>query len=391
MALAGLAGSAPAALAVIAFSGVRTGSGALTAESALVAVALLAGCAISTAIVLRSVDVWERSRLPRPRRSQLAVGVAVALIVAILVGPSLLDDFNAVPRDSPADGRSPTSGSGRTQFWEVALKAGDTDLLRGIGAGGFTDYWNANGTLVVSVDNPHSGPLQVFAELGIPGVLLLAGLLGTVAFAVVAGLRGRASPQDRARSGVIAAILLAGLVGFLIDWTWEMPAAFAAVVVAAALACRGPRPRLPAGLKAGKGAHPLALALTAAVSATAIVAGLALAVSSGQIESAERSLARGDLAAAAGSARTAAAVAPYDAEPHILLAEIEQVGRNFEAARLQAERAARLAPMDYRPWLLLTQINLAAGNRLAAFSYGARAASLSRADLGRAIVEARRP
>ena len=82
------------------------------------------------------------------------------------------------------------------------------------------------------------------AELGIVGLLLVLGFLG---FAVVAGVRRGPTRSRGAALGAALAILAAGIVSAAIDWTWELPACFGLVVLAAALLTGPATPRRRGG------------------------------------------------------------------------------------------------------------------------------------------------
>ena len=70
------------------------------------------------------------------------------------------------------------------------------------------------------------------AELGIVGLVLVLGFLG---FAAVSGSRRGPTRSRGGALGAALAILAAGIVSAAIDWTWELPACFGLVVLAAAL------------------------------------------------------------------------------------------------------------------------------------------------------------
>ena len=70
------------------------------------------------------------------------------------------------------------------------------------------------------------------AELGIVGLVLILGFLG---FAIVSGVRRGPTRSPGAVLGAALAVFAAGIVSAAIDWTWELPACFGLVVLAAAL------------------------------------------------------------------------------------------------------------------------------------------------------------
>jgi O-antigen ligase/Flp pilus assembly protein TadD len=85
----------------------------------------------------------------------------------------------------------------RTYYWRAALAMAASDPFTGVGLGGYGDHfrayrplamWQELGT-TVTADSAHSVPLQMLAEGGIPLALAYLGLVGTVAVALIRGLR----------------------------------------------------------------------------------------------------------------------------------------------------------------------------------------------------------
>lgn len=367
------------------------------ADPGLWGIALALGLVILAALAV----VGLRRLAARPltphlsRRTGLALAVAscVALIVAVaLLGP---ESFTGSFRGETKGGdrgvaAGLTSSSDRLEFWESALGAFGDDPLRGTGAGGFPLHWNQTGAVSVAVRNAHSAPFEELAELGILGALAVLAVLCAPLAPLRRAWRG-AGPATRSMLGPLAAILVAGTLAVLVDWTWDLPAAFVPYLVAFAVVCgSGLRRR-----KSGRGsllveerlagyepdpnpprpAPALLGALTAAAAAVAIWAGAVLALSAVELDRASDSLAEGQLVDAAKSARSAAAIAPWNVEPVLRLAEIEFAGGNLGAARRRAEEAARMSPEDYRPWVVLTQIQKQAN--LAIVGYTVRLRRLS--------------
>ncbi len=167
------------------------------------------------------------------------MGVVVVAIAGIVVaGPAKRwDEFKSVGHLETqstyvATHLSSGSGSGRYQFWSAALDAFKAHPLDGIGAGGYEAYWHQHGSLAVPVRDAHSLFLESMAELGIVGLLLILGFLGV---AIVSGARRGPTSARGAALGAALAVLATGIVSAAIDWTWELPACFGLVVLAAAL------------------------------------------------------------------------------------------------------------------------------------------------------------
>lgn len=327
-----------------------------------------------------------------PRRALILVGV-VFLGLAVTLGPDrLLGDFRSA--GELADGETSSgvlSSSGRTSFWEVGLEAFSDEPVRGKGAGGFPGIWAEGSDARVPVQNAHSEPIELMAELGIVGLATL--LVAAGALIVAARRRTRPSgPGAVGLASVPVAILAAAAVSVTLDWTWELAAASLPALVAAGLltgeALRPPwdlrgesviaNPEIPGYLRVdGPRVPRVAISLgTGAFAVAAIWVGVVTAGGAIQLERSGDQLAGGYFREAAASARSAAEIQPWSAAPRLRLAEIEQAAGNLEAARRRAEEAASLAPFDARPWFLLAQIRLALGDRDASNAYLFRAATL---------------
>jgi O-antigen ligase len=123
----------------------------------------------------------------------------------------------------------------RAPYWRAAASDAAAHPLLGSGAGSFDEYWYAHRTLDVSVQDAHSLYLELLAELGPLGLLLvLAVLVPPLAAAVTA------------RSDPALAVAAGGYVAFLvhagIDWDWEMPAATLAGLACGAALLAAARP-----------------------------------------------------------------------------------------------------------------------------------------------------
>ena len=112
--------------------------------------------------------------------------------------------------------------NGRLTQWKVAAEAFQQHPLLGIGAQNFELYHYLHRVVIMDVRQPHSQPMQLLAELGIPGLVLY------VAFVLIALVRGvvlRFRARSRADMAVIAAIMT-GCLGWFIhssaDWLWQL-------------------------------------------------------------------------------------------------------------------------------------------------------------------------
>ena len=140
---------------------------------------------VITTAVVGAVSFAADGWVPRIRASRrtklalLAVVLAVAAVGVVLIGPGeRIREFTAPPSpDAQADVIG-SGSNGRWQFWGSAIDAFASSPGHGLGAGGWEAYWGVNSTIPRFARNPHSLPLQSAAELGIPGIALLLGLVG---------------------------------------------------------------------------------------------------------------------------------------------------------------------------------------------------------------------
>ncbi len=206
------------ALGVLAGIGVLLGVGMLRDERSIVAKGFLVGaaCVSGVGLVLtNSRGAWAATAagiallgvLRRPRSSGFfGYGRPLALvsIVSLVVGL-----WAAASAPLPAMGDRPS-------YWRVALEDAATHPLVGSGAGSFDDFWVEHRPIPANVRDAHSLYLEVLAELGPVGLVLLLALL---AAPLVAAARLRARPVvAAAAAGYLAYLVHAGL-----DWDWEYP------------------------------------------------------------------------------------------------------------------------------------------------------------------------
>jgi hypothetical protein len=402
-ALIGVVAAIPAIIAAASAGEIIDSPGAGVGRSELaVCGAFIVGVAIAAVAGPPVLERLGRMGLRRIRMRQvLAASVASLAVVVVLVGPSsIVGDFSATSDLEAAPTgdtglRLSVAGSGRAQFWGTALDAFASAPVKGIGAGSFPTYWNQHGDLTTPVRNAHSEPLELLADVGPLGLLAFLAFFGVAAGT---GIR-RARETGGAAAGACLGVLATGLVGMLIDWTWDVPSVMIPVLVAAALVCA--RALDPPGATAERAdsrgsrfsaRRPIlvpAPALALVVIAFAVpagAAGLALAASTSRLQSSDDELARGQLDAAAADARSAAAIVPWSSTPWLKLATIEVAAGNSRAARAVVARAIDLAPDDFRLWLIAAQIELNLGNNKLVDQYTKRSFLLAPLVLPRILI-----
>ncbi len=263
-------------------------------------------------------------------------------------------------------------GSGRYQFWSTALDGFEAHPVDGIGAGGYEAYWEEHGSLVMPARNAHSLFFETMAELGIVGLLLVVGFL---AISVVSGSRRGPTRSRGAALGAALAVFTAGVVSAGIDWTWELPACFGFVVLAAGLlagpATLGSEAALGAELQAVNGWRAPGLArrprfglgiATLLVAWAAIWAGGVLFLTEARLGDSREAASAGDLDAAAQDARDAINLEPWAAGPRLQLALVDELGGDLRAAKRDLGEAIERAPDNWQLWFVRTRLDVKSGN-----------------------------
>jgi hypothetical protein len=195
-----------------------------------VLVAAIAGAVAG--LVLALLD--RRVTIGAERRRLVGRGLAALTAVAVLAGAGLFLRANPHPAawtqahwasfkhfDPNAGGASHLTalGSNRYDFWRVALIEWKRHPLEGCGARCFGPEYLVLGRSTETPARAHSLPLELLAEQGIVGFLLLFGALGTIAVLLVAGVRTSTFTATAALGAFVA-----WLAQTCVDWTWTFPA-----------------------------------------------------------------------------------------------------------------------------------------------------------------------
>jgi hypothetical protein len=376
-----LGGAAAAAVIMIANSKARFVDGLTDAPGAEgdghAMLAIIALAVALAALVRLAVDrPLLRLALPRAATAATAavLAVAAAVVLVALDPGQRLDEFNDPPADpGPARGfvtrhLASAEGSGRYQFWETGLDAFAEHPVRGVGAAGYESYWAQNGSVPYYIRDAHSLPVELAAELGVVGLLTLLAFLG---IAVAAALRSRGA--DPAVTAGCLAVIAAGGASAAIDWSWELPAAFLPVVVAAALITG---PAVAPSARAGASRFGLGVAVLGLAWA-ALIASALVGATEVKLDDSRAAVRRGDLAEALADARAARAIAPWSGAPRLQLALIHERRGDLPAARRAALEAAARDSEDWRVFLVVTRLAVKAGDVDAARSSLRRARLLN--------------
>jgi O-antigen ligase len=310
-------------------------------------------------------------------------GAALAALVAIVLADPAerLRAFKAPPAEQGEAGAVAVGahltgggGSGRWQFWDAALEQFSRHPVAGGGAGSFEPWWAQHGSLDWFVRNAHSLWLETLGELGLLGLLLVAGAFAT-GLAVGATRVRDSSAAERATTAALLAVVLAFVVGAAIDWVWQLP-----VVPIVALLALGVLTG-PAGTRDRvRSAPSVSLGPRAAVILAAWVVICIQAIpflASQQVIASQRAAERDDVRAALERALSAEAIQPWAATPRLQLALVREQAGQIDLARRDIADAIERDSSDWRLHVVATRLAIKAGDIAAARHSLARARQLN--------------
>jgi hypothetical protein len=252
----------------------------------------------------------------------------------------------------------------RWVWWKEAVGAWSDRPITGWGAGSFPVVHLLYRRDTLSVQQPHSVPLQFLAETGIVGAALAIAAFALLLTVAVKAVRARAPGGER----VLAAALLAAAAAYAIhtfyDWDWDIPAVtMPALVLLGVLLGSAAGPRKPR--VAGLGIRAVGL-----VAATLLMCAFAL---SAAVPSLAGSKANSALVAAASDSAGSLQRAQAGAALATSLDPLSDVGLRVEAtiatrrgeyalARRDLLAAVARDPSDAIAWQTLVFVELGLGD-----------------------------
>ncbi len=311
---------------------------------------------VGAALVLAAVAKVPVSRLVETRRREVVRGLLAAAALAAAVGvagivlsvgnpfPWAVDQIGGSGEVVNSPGRlGSLETNNRTVWWGEAWQVFRANPAGGTGARTFEIARKRFRDDAQNVTEPHSVPLQFLSDTGLPGLAL--GIAFVIALAL--GLRatiGRLEPGERAAAVGLVALPLALGLHALVDYDLDFLAvtAPAALVSAALLGAGRPALASPGGILI------VVSAVAGAGVAIWVLAAPALAMRS--VDRAYRQSDRGDLAAAAASAKRAQGLNPLSPEPLFARATIAGLAGDKRAAETFYEQATRLQPSNPATW-----------------------------------------
>ncbi len=213
------------------------------------------------------------------------------------------------------------ANNGRIDHWRTALIGFEVAPVRGTGAGTYALLWDQERQREYQVEDAHSLYLEMLAELGVVGLVLIVVVVGVVLIGLLLRVRG---PSRGVAEGLLGAaltwVLHAG-----IDWDWEMPAVTVWFFAIGGLAVA----RRVTGGSDGDDARPARTSAQGPPRLVRLLAALGclllavvparIALSAGALEDSARAFARGDCATAVDRALDATGTLAVRPEPFAIL------------------------------------------------------------------------
>ena len=277
-----------------------------------------------------------------------ATVVAAMVVVALLLGvPAVLErqyegfvDNQSVAAPEVRDRLLEPSANGRIDQWRVTRRGFQAETVAGTGAGTYALLWDRYRPYEAQVEDGHSLYLEVLAELGVVGLVLV--LLPILL--ILGAFAWRARGPTRVAGAALLGAGLAWAVHAGIDWDWEMPAVTAWFFAAGGLAlARGPRPETSGGRRLPN------LALVGLALGALLLAGVPVQImfSQARLDDSRAAFARGDCVGAVESALGSIDALAVRADPYVILGYCD-VGLGLPDLAVRAMDAA--VARDPRNW-----------------------------------------
>lgn len=342
-----------------------------SATAASLLAAVVVGAIVAAGATLERRELL--SELAAARFRRIVAAVALATLVGVLAG-GWAAAGNPVARaehawatfkggyasnDAHVNRLLSGLGSGRYDFYRVALDQFDAHPLLGIGADNFQQQYLAHGRTGETPHYPHSVELRTLAQGGLLGTLIA--VVGLCAALLCAG-RAALAPRVRRDDPLAAAVAAAALGGFAywllhgsVDWFWEFAGLAGPAFALLGLAC-GIAPRhVQAAPALGTADDVLA---ERDVSAPRAPSSGSSAWRFGALTPARATLAAGAVLALAA---VASLVLPWFSQ-----LQVERAARIWPTAPRQAyavlDDAAKLNPLSDEPYVLAGSIALRFGD-----------------------------
>lgn len=236
----------------------------------------------------------------------------------------------------------------RLQWWHEAVRIFDAHPVGGSGAGTFEVARTRVRRNADFVTEPHSVPLQILADSGIVGGVLLAVFVAGAGLGIVRALR-RLDGEERAAAVALTALPTVYAAHALVDFDLDFLALTGPALLVTGVVLGAGRPLQ----RGGGGLFPV-LAVAGITVAAIVSLGLPwLAVR--KVGSATRAIDSGRLAQAVSDANGARSLNPLLPEPLYRLGEAAARAGDLATARARFRQATRLQPENTSTWYRLGQ------------------------------------
>lgn len=250
------------------------------------------------------------------------------------------------------------SGNGRTELWRAADRLASAHPAIGSGAGTFERYWQSGKHEHFKVRDAHSLYVETRAELGPPGLALLAMAL---LIPVEAAFRVRRRTFLPAAFGAYVVFLIhAG-----VDWDWELSGVTLTALIVGSLLVIAARE----GSSRVLGLGPRVAGATAVVIAS--MAMIVAYLGNGALARAQNAVADKSYATAVNDANRARRLMPWSPWPYITRGDAELAAGDLAAARTSYRHAVAIDSGEWRAWLGVALAS-SGHSRAAAFAYARR-------------------
>lgn len=317
----------------------------------------------------------------------VAAALGVALVIGVGVfGERAWDSFSNNEITTAVQGSdrlTQLSGTGRSDFWRVAIDSFEEKPIAGNGAGTFQFTWREERSIPNEVRDAHSLYLEAFSELGLLGGLTILALMA--AFMTWGFLAWkRAEGEERERAAALFAVLLASVVLFAIDWSWEMPAVGAVLFLTGGVLMNVRLTQLTEPVPVQSNGHEqaggrrFALAITGLAVAWVSMAFLAAPLwGQRQINQSQDAAADGDIGTAIERAQSARSIEPWAASPYLQLALLAQLQGDLPSAINLLGEAIDREDRNWQLYNLRAQMETELGDTASAERDFARARELN--------------
>jgi O-Antigen ligase len=297
------------------------------------------------------------TRLSSPPRvvgqATVVVVVVLAIVAIVLAHPTA--KFHAFKNNAAVAGHSTqttshlltTSGSGRWQFWGAAVSEFKAHPLNGGGAGSWQSWWLEHGSLPAYSEFAHSLYLEALGELGIVGLLLIAG-------AVLAGVVGAVRSAFGLASGEIAAATACAVAFFAAasyDWVWQLSG-----IAVVGLGMLGISLGAFPSTRVARSRLGVLRPAIAVVAVAAIVPQFVVLAANTHLRRSQAAYNALDGDKARSEALAAKAIEPWAASPYLQLGLVSEDEGDYGAAARWLDGAISRSKRDWSLWLIAARI-----------------------------------